>query len=313
MRLHHRLVLGLVLLLGVPACDSGGGGGGGGGASATPDANGVEVSDSGDEPRRTLRLKVNRGDKFASRLTVSTQMKISMAGQPPQGAPLPSTEFVIETVIDDVAANGDISFSYVYTDMAPIATEGIDPAAMEAMRASLNQMKGLRGTGVASATGAIRSGSVDTSAIQDPTVKGTVESVSSQLHNLSTPFPVAAVGEGATWQAKRSAVVTGVQTNTVARYRLVDLSGASYRLEVVEDVTAPPGPVSLPGVPPGATVSVVDYKMKSTGTIAGELSRLLPRDSTAKGAGDIKMKIEGNGQTNNMVQHLEIGLTLKEA
>lgn len=316
MHLHRRLLLLIVLLVGGAAC---------GGdtkqeeaanerATGAVDDGGVDVTDAGQNPRRPLRLQLEQGQKLTTKMTMAIRIRVAINGQPTPATPVPATEVTIESSVDDVADNGDVTFSHVYSSVDAVPGEGVDPATLQAVRQTTAQMKGVRGTGVIGPTGAARSDSMDTSRITDPTLKSTLDSLSSQIQNLTVPFPAEAVGRGATWQVKRSAVLSGIHTDILVRYRLAELSKDSYRLDVEQDVTAPRGPVALPGIPQGTSVEIVDYKMRSSGSINGALDRLFPRDSTLKSSGDMTMAITGpGGQSGNMVQHIELDLGLADA
>lgn len=316
MRLDRPLLLTMVLLLATAGCD--------GGesdeattstreATAPVDDGGVEVAEAGEAPRRRLRLGLEQGQEFKTKMAVGVRMRVEIDGQPVPAPPLPRWQVLLASTVDKISGNGDISVTHVYTSIEPVAAEGVDPATLNAIRQTGSQIKGLKATVVMTPTGAYRSGTTDTSAITDPTVKTTVDALSSQLQSLTVSFPAAAVGRGATWRVKRSAAVSGVNTDLEMRYRLVDLSKDSYRLEVEQDVTAPPGPVTVPGVPPGATAHIEDYKMKSAGSISGALDRLLPRDSSLKGSSDVTTRIEAGGQSAKMLQHMDLDLALEDA
>jgi hypothetical protein len=147
--------------------------------------------------------------------------------------------------------------------------------------------------------------------VQDPNTRNTVESLNTQMEALTVPFPAEEVGTGATWETARDANLAGIETKVKMQFRLNSLDGDQYGLEVAQEVTAAPGPANVPGVPPGATVQVQDYLVKSTGTSEGTIASMLPARSYIAGAGDIRMQISSEGQTGNLVQHLEIEVSFE--
>ena len=50
-------------------------------------------------------------------MTIDMQMKMSIAGRQPPQTTLPAQKMTLEVVVDDVKPNGDIAYSFTYTDI----------------------------------------------------------------------------------------------------------------------------------------------------------------------------------------------------
>jgi len=137
--------------------------------------------------------------------------------------------------------------------------------------------------------------------------------MSSQVGNLAAPFPTEPVGRGARWTAERSATINGITMNTTSKYTLRSRTGDRYEVDVTQDAVAPKGPAAIPNMPAGASASIVDFSVRSSGKVSGDLTRLLPVSSTLSGAGDGTMAITAGSERQTLVQHLTLGLTLSSS
>lgn len=277
-----------------------------------PDAErAVELLDAGSEPRQELRFELQEGQEFRARMTMVTKLDMSVDGQPLPSTPLPPTEIVITGKIDDVA-DGVASYSFAYERIGAVAAEGVDPAVVAQYDTALAKVQGLRGTGSIDDQGNAGKSTLDTSAITDPALKSTLDSVTSQVTNLTVPFPRDAVGAGARWTAVRRSVQNGITTDSTSTYTLRSRDGDRYVLDVDQRVTAPPGRADLPGLN-GSTAEIIDYDVTSSGEVTGDLANVLPESSVVAGGGDIEMKVTNDGETANLVQKLELRVTLAPA
>jgi hypothetical protein len=272
----------------------------------------VEVLDNGPEPREELRFSLEAGQEFRSRMTMDFGMDLSIDGEALPSTTLPAMEALIVTRIERVD-DGVATFRFTYEEIGTVAAPGVDPEVARQYESGLQQLKGMSGTGSVDERGVAGEGSIDAAGVTDPNLKAQLESFTSQISNLTVPFPAEAVGVGARWKADRRAVLNGVTTDTSTTYTLRSREGSAYTLDIVQEVTAPTGPVNLPGLPQGSTAEIVSYQMDNAGDLAGDLDTLLPRQSSISGAGDITMQMVSAGQTSELVQRLTLGITIGDA
>ena len=278
---------------------------------APPD-NSVTVEDAGAEPREELRFAFSEGDEFRTALTMKIGVEITINGEAAPSQPVPAITIVMAGAIDSVE-DGAATVSFVYDEVAAQPEPGIDAASLASFNAALADLNGLSGSMTIDELGAVSDSDIDTSGITDPTMKTTIESFNSQASTLTVPLPSEAVGVGAVWSAELRAVLNGITTDTTNTYTLRSRDGDQYEFDVVQEISAPPGPVDIPGVPPGSEIEIVSYDASNTGSVAGSLTSPLPNESTTAGGGDITMRLTEGGETQDLVQKLTMEIKLAPA
>jgi hypothetical protein len=278
---------------------------GGGGARVT-------VQEAGREPRERLRLRLAPGSTTRAALVSKTSLEMTMAGERMPGGTLPTTRTVMEQRIDRVEPNGTAHFTVVFSDWSVEPTPGADPNVSQQTARLLRQLRGLGGTGTIDPSGA-QTLRMDTSNVSDPTIKSLLDSMSSQVGNLSVPFPDEPVGPGARWRGTSSATISGITMNTTTSYTLRSRTGDRYELDVVQEAEAPPGPIDFPNLPAGAETSIESFKLNSNGDIAGDLTQPLPRTSSIRGGGEGRLTVSAEGEQGTLDQRITLEITLSPA
>ena len=106
---------------------------------------------------------------------------------------------MLDEVVDKVDPDGTAHYSVTFKEVTVVGGTGTDPEVVSQTQASLDQLEGLTGTGTFRPHGGGQTLSYDTAAITDPAIRSTIDSISSQVGNLSAPFPTEPVGVGARW------------------------------------------------------------------------------------------------------------------
>ncbi len=153
----------------------------------------------------------------------------------------------------------------------------------------------------------------DTSRITDDSLKSIVESMSSQVGNLSAPFPKDPVGVGARWTVRRQANLNGLVMDTTTRYTLRSRTGDRYELDFTQDAVSPPGAAALQGLPAGAQASVTSFSVQSKGQISGDLTKAVPVRSTVTGTGDGTFTVTAGRERTTMRQQMTLEQTTSPA
>ena len=277
---------------------------------ATDERNGLELLDAGAAPRERLVLQPVVGAEAERVMVAEIGIAVEIDGEELPSPTLPATRLVLRSLVDDVDDEGTITSTFTLVDAAAVDGPGVDPAVLAQTNAALDQMDGLTGTGTTDRHGGSPDVSIDTGPITDPALRSTLDSLTSQLTNLTAPLPAQPVGVGASWRVDRSATLNGVQTDTSTTYTLQARSGNDYVLDVVQEATAPPGPTELPGLPAGVTASIESFLLRSTGEVRGRLDQPLPDSSTIEGGGDIELTVEGDGEAGRLSQHVTVDASL---
>lgn len=273
----------------------------------------VTLDFAGAQPRQPLALRLAAGSSAKIAMVNRISLKITIDGQAAPTGVVPATRTVMEQRVDKVDADGTGHFSVTFLDASVVPTPGVDPAVVSATAASIASLKALRGSGVIDVHGHVTGVTFDTSAVSDPALKATLESMTSQIGNLSAPFPQEPVGVGARWTVKGSATITGLRMETTTRFTLRSRTGDRFELDQAQDAMAVPGPAPFPNLPAGATASVTSFSLNNTGQISGDLTRNLPTKSATKGTGDGNFEMTVGTQKLSLVQHLTIEITTSPA
>ena len=273
----------------------------------------VTLDSPGAQPRQPLVLRLAAGSSAKVAMVNKLTLKITVGGQAAPSSVVPGTRQVITQRVDKVEADGSANVSITFSDASVVPTPGADPAVVQATQAGIEPLNRLRGTQTIDADGSVRNVTFDTSAVTDPAIKGTLDSMTSQLGSLSAPFPREPVGVGARWTVTSTATLAGIKMTTTTRYTLRSRTGDRYELDQTQEAAAVPGPVPLPNLPAGAQASVTSFTVKSTGQISGDLTRHLPTKSSIKGTGDGTFAMTVGAEKVSLVQNLTMETTTSPA
>ncbi len=273
----------------------------------------VVLDSPGAQPRQPLVLRMTAGSSAKVAMVSKLGLKMTIDGEATPLGVLPATRTTTEQRVDRVDADGTAHFSVRFPEVSVVATPGADPAAVKAAEDALQSLKGVNGTGAVDVRGNVSDVTFDTRSVSDPNLKGTLDSVASQLGNLSAPFPTEPVGVGARWTVTSTATITGLKMTTTTHFTLRSRTGDRYELDQTQEAVGVPGPAAFPGMPPGAEASVTKFTLKSTGQISGDLTRQMPTKSSAKGTGDGTIAMTVSGQKLTMVQNMTMDFTTSPA
>lgn len=277
---------------------------------ATDERNGVEVLDQGTEPRQRLLLEPEVGTQLERTLSTSLGITLEIDGEELPSPSLPGTRIVLRSQVEEVAADGTIRTTLTFLDVAAVDAPGVDPAVLAQTDEVVGQMAGLTATATSDRHGGSQEIVLDTGAISDPQLRSSLEALTSQFSNFSTPLPAEPLGVGGSWRVSGSANLNGIQTDTATTYTLESRSGNEYTLSVAQEATAPPGSTELPGLPPDVEASIVSFVVNSTGEVEGRLDQPLPDLSTIQGSGNVELVVEGAGTSETVLQQLTIDVSL---
>lgn len=266
----------------------------------------VTVIEVGAEPRRPLRLKPVAGTTVRTALTARVAIDQTVDGERLDTPAVPGFTMVMVQHVDSVDAAGSAQVTLTYTDVKAAQGPDSDPAVVEAVNTALGDLEGLSGTAVVDARGEVQESTLDTDGVEDPVAKSMLDSLDSQLRNLSAPFPREPIGVGARWTARTKATLVGITAETTTTYTLTEWDGDHYELAVVAKVTAPSGPVELPGLPAGTDAAISRFEVRTTGTVGGDVMGALPTSASSAAEGDMAFRITEDGRTGRLEQHLEM-------
>jgi hypothetical protein len=267
----------------------------------------------GAQPRQAMVLKLAAGSVTRVAMVNKIGLQLTIDGTKLPTGVVPATRTVMEQRVDRVDADGTAHYSVSFTDVSVVPTTGADPAVVAQTQAGLNSLKGVRGTGVVDTHGDVKQTSFDTASVTDPALKSTLDSLTSEIGNLSAPFPSEPVGVGAKWTVVRTATIAGFKMTTTTHYTLRSRAGDRYELDHTQEAVALKGPVSIPNLPAGTEASVTSFSVQSRGQISGDVTRQLPTKSSVNGSGDGTFTVTAGAERRSLVQHVTLDNSISPA
>jgi hypothetical protein len=303
--LRPRLALATALaaagLLAACGDDDDGGGGGEEGLGVGDDPV-VEVTDSGEGPRRELLLDPEVGSEVTATMAMTMELDNVLEGEPVPTQDIPEMKIDMAMTVEDVAPDR-IDSTFEYADVR--VAEGADPALAGTIERTLSGFEGITGTLSTTASGQLLEADVEVPDGLDPTLSSFTTQLEEQFRSLTVPFPSEPVGTGATWTVDSALDISGVVSQLHADYTLQDLRGQEYVLQAEIDQTIEGGEVE------GTEARILGGESVGAGRIEGRLDRLFPIVSEATTSGDttIEVPTSEDGDTQELEQGIEIDLT----
>ena len=276
----------------------------------------VTVLDPGAEPRRKLRLRPVAGSTTRTVMESRIALTTSIAGESLPMDPAPGFRAVLVQRVDRVDEDGTAHVELSYTDVEAVGAPGADPELVESMNDTLADLENLKSTARIDARGRVLEMSTDSDEISNPLAARTIESLSSQMQNLSAPFPAEPVGLGARWSFSSEASVMGLKMRSTFQFTLSALDGDAYQLDVTSTSEAPPQTSafgSFAALFSGARTSIEKFDVRTSGSVGGSLTEPLRSSATESGIGDIGMEVSVDGTTERIDLHLETENRLRPA
>ncbi len=206
-----------------------------------PHAVEVELLDRGRAPREALRLAVPVGTVQHLEMTQRT-----VASSRGQGAQRNTTTLEATQTLVEVDAGGNLHLRYAIDDLS------VSGADEEAVQAAVAELRNLSAELVVSPRNEIVSSDVDLSGVTDPLVAEVLTQLTSQLEQLSQPFPGPPVGVGARWRTTTSLSVYNIDVRVDTTYTLRSHDGNTVELAIRLDQRAARQRAEIPGAPADA-------------------------------------------------------------
>lgn len=271
------------------------------------DAPVVELLEAGAEPRRKLRLALVEGATVRAALTLKLGFELEADGKPLPSNAVPPIRVDLGATVNDVEEDGDASVGFAYERIDVVDDGTADKAVIDQIRKSgLDKLANLTGKTTITPRGVAVDSSVELPKDLPPALEQLVDQLSQQTGSLTVPFPEEAVGTGARWRATTSVDVGGIKAKLVLTYRLRQLEGDQYVLDVSYEQTAGRQKAKFPGLPEGTEVDLQDLLVKGTGEIAGNVASVFPTRSSLVAKGTVNMNVRSAQQQGKLVQRLSL-------
>jgi hypothetical protein len=277
-----------------------------GAARAKPSANSggkgpaIKVTETGAEPRKELRFKVNKGDSQKVEMTMLLSMKIDMEGMEMPETKLPPTKMVMKMDITDVMDNGDSKWemSILSADVTDDPT--VNPAVVSAARDGLKGITDFKGWAVIDNRGFVKDADITIPASADPQLKQMMESTRQSLDQLTAPLPEEPVGVGAKWVVDQTISQQGMTIQQTANYTVTSIEGDIVKADVELVQRADEQTVEMPGMPPGVKARLLQFDTKGSGRTTIDLTKVVPPEGEVEANMNMKTRIDMQGQSQMM-------------
>lgn len=304
MHRHSRIVTFATLLLFLVPCTTLWAGQNGG------DLPQVKLLDRGKGKRQKLRYKAKRGAKERMQVDMDMSMRMSMGGQSLADTRIPTIRMRMDIDVADVTKQGHMRLQFRYVGVELLETPGVQPMVHASMKQALEGLESMHGHALITDRGLTLEGGFETGSLANPQLQQLAASLEQSIQHLSAPLPAEAVGVGAKWEVRSRIDSGGITVKQTARYELVELEGDRFECKISITQTAAAQPIQAPGMPPGAQVELASMKGTGSGELAVKLDRLTPT-SRADMASDMQMRMQMNGQTQEMGMHMTLGMKIQ--
>lgn len=238
----------------------------------------VSLVSGGDANGTVLRLSPEEGSVEHATLTFTQELDQLWQSDPPETN---TTRFSfaigLEVTVVEVTDEGDIVTNWVYDSVDLLDTSGYPAEVLPSVEDGLEQLEGLELTQTTDSQGRPLGMELSLPEGMDPTMETTMRQTADQFQSFDSPFPTEPVSEGASWEVEYPVEVEGIEVVTSYLYTLTGLDGTHYGLTTEFTQSIETGQeVEVPGMGPGI---LEEIEAEGSGTIEGDLSRVLPTES----------------------------------
>jgi hypothetical protein len=236
----------------------------------------VKLLAPGQAPLRTLRYSAKEGQKGVMTMVLNMSMEMSLGTQALPAQTIPEMRYALAYQVTKVEPQGDIRYGFELQDPQVVAGPGVAPMVLEAMKGSLEKMRGLKGHAVITSRGVVREAEMVVPEGADPQFRQLVDGMRQSFRQLSAPFPEEAVGLGAKWETSLRITQNGITLDQVAISELASLQGDAGRLALTLTQKAEPQKVQTANMPAGAYMNLSTLSSTGQGETAFDLRQLVP-------------------------------------
>jgi hypothetical protein len=272
----------------------------------------MKLLDSGAEPRRELRFRVQPGDRQSVSLTTQATMGMGSGTAPAQMTKMPAMTMTLTSATKSVSAAGDINYEMHIEDVKVAAGPGTTPELVEAMNASILGVKGLVADCTVANRGFNKQTAIRIPAGVDAEMRASMEAIKEELEDTEFVLPHEAIGVGARWEIKQKVKSSGMAIDQTTTLELVAIEGDLLTVKSSTVQQAARQRVPNPMVPQ-AQAELVKLAGSGGGNLTIDLTRLLPVRATIADHSEatLSMEVAGQKQTLTMKTDSESRLEAK--
>ncbi len=265
MRAH---VLGLVLLAVIATAASH--------ADAQGLANdgGIKLIDAGRGAGRPLVYRIAPGYSQTLVIDLASGIELSIGDMKPPMVNTPLLRFTLTLKTRALSSTGSLVLRGNIASVEVLGAPGTPPALIPALGDDLRPLTGAWLTATLSKRGVLSDVRVPVDPGAAPQLVTTAAALAQAIRDLVIPFPDKPIARGARWERHVSITLAGVQVDQMWQYQLSEMSRDSAKVKIDITQTARDQPMTLPGLPPGAAVTIRTLEGTGNGTASVPLTRL---------------------------------------
>jgi hypothetical protein len=270
----------------------------------------VKLLETGAEPRKVLRLHPKAEDKQSVRVTVKTTTNVKMGEMENPPMKMPGMTLTLSLTVKEVSNDGDITYECNISEANVAPDPEVVPQLAETLKASLDVLKGVTGSGIVSGRGFNKGTEFKLASDTNPQVRQAVEQLKQIFSTLTIPLPEEAVGSGSKWEARSQIKAQGMTIDQTATYELASIDGEQAVLKNSTVQSAANQKIENPAMP-GLKLDLTKMDEKGTGTMTLDLTQLLPRKGATTSHADFNMSMNMGPQTQPMSMKIDTSLSIE--
>lgn len=281
-------------------------------ATSTAPANAPQIKllEPGAEPRVALRLHPKPDDKQILTMTIKMGMEMKLGEAEAPETKIPPMKMVVDMTAKSLSPEGDITYASTVQEAGISEDADVNQQVAEAMKSSLDAMKGLAASGVMTSRGINKSSEIKGGDENNPQVRQVTSQLKETLANFSTPFPEEPVGVGAKWESKKPVNSQGMKIDQTTTYELVSVEGDRIALRSTISQTAAPQKIQNPAMP-GLKLDLTKLSSTGNGDFSLDLGHLAPLQGAMSSKSDISMGMSVAGQKQSMDMKMDLSVQMK--
>jgi len=223
---------------------------------------------------------------------------------------LPAMILNMDITVKSVSPEGDIAYELVLSDASVADEPDVMPQVAQAMKTSLEGVKGLTSTGIMSNRGISKTNEIKVPAGADPQTRQAMDQVKETMTKVLAPFPEEAVGPGAKWEAKMPIKSQGMTIDQTATYELVSLEEDHITARITIAQRAANQKMQNPAMP-ALKLDLTKMVGNGGGDLTLDLAKIVPPQATLQSHSELSMNMNNAGQKQTMDMKLDLNVRIE--
>ncbi|MEO7729613.1 MAG: hypothetical protein ABIY55_01470 [Kofleriaceae bacterium] len=260
-----------------------------------PPHDGVKLIQPGTAPRQVLRYQLTKGARTTSTLVCDYAIKNDGAGDA-----IPTLVVELETVVDDVLADGSAKLRFTLTGAHPRVAPGtVAPDDLEAQAMAL---QGVVISELLAPDGKSSGARVEAAATVPEKVRPQLDSLLASLEHVVVQVPTEPIGVDATWQERRTLPPGGITGVSEILYTVTALPPGAFTYTSTGLLTGGPQTIERDGMKievsnttghasAKGTVALASYALdvEVSSVFSATMNAIAPKDTPGSGSSTVEI------------------------